>query len=240
MNKKWFYLASVLVCLALVVTACGDPSQAPSLGPDGMSTTTPGITEAPAATGPVLFQDNFTKSISGWGTGSNTDRTVDYMQGTLDFKVFAAGDFVFSTPSDTDYTDVHMEVSIAPNDSNLDTAFGILCDQQIDNNSFYYGAITSLGKYTIAKAVAKKPDYFLTSNNSWVISTAIPDHQVSYALGIDCGSDGMLTLYVNGRRIDSIADSTYAKGHVGLFAWSSPHVNAADVNFSNFKITSIR
>jgi len=239
MNKKRFYLASVLVCLALVVTACGDPSQAPSLGLDGMSTTTPGITEAPAATGPVLFQDNFTKSTSGWGTGSNTDRTVDYMQGTLDFKVFAAADFVFSTPSDTDYTDVHMEVSIAPNDSNLDTAFGFFVISRSTTTPSIMGDHL-LGKYTIAKAVAKKPDYFLTSNNSWVISTAIPDHQVSYALGIDCGSDGMLTLYVNGRRIDSIADSTYAKGHVGLFAWSSPHVNAADVNFSNFKITSIR
>src|SRR5271157_1845782 len=240
MNKKRFYLASVFVCLALVVTACGDPSQASSLSPDGMSTAAPGITEAPAATGPVLFQDNFTNSTSGWGTGSNTDRTVDYMQGTLEFNVFAAGDFVFSTRSDTDYTDVHMEVSFAPNDSNSDTAFGILCDQQTDNNSFYYGAITSLGKYTVAKAVAKKPDYFLTSNNSWVISTAIPAHQVSYALGMDCDSDSTLTLYVNGIRIDTVMDSTYAKGHVGLFVWSSPHVNAADVNFSNFKITSIR
>ena len=40
MNKKQFYLVSVLVCLALVVTACGDPPQASSLGLDGMSTTT--------------------------------------------------------------------------------------------------------------------------------------------------------------------------------------------------------
>jgi hypothetical protein len=65
-------------------------------------------------------------------------------------------------------------------------------------------------------------------------------NQASYALGMDCGSDGTLTLYVNGIRIDSIADSTYAKGHVGLFAWSSAHVNAADVNLSNFKITLMR
>ena len=240
MNKKWFYLASVPVCLALVVTACGNPSQAPSLGTDGMSTTAPGITETPEATRTVIFQDDFTNSASGWGIGSDIDRSVAYMQGTLEFKVFAAGDFVFSTPSDTDYTDVHMEVSIAPNDSNSDTAFGILCDQQIDDNSFYYGAITSLGKYTIAKAVAKKPDYFLTSNNSWIISTAIPTHQVSYVLGMDCGTDGKLTLFVNGRRIDSIADSTYTQGYVGLFVWSSPHVNAAAVNFSNFKMASTR
>jgi len=212
----------------------------PSPGSDGTSTTTPGITETPEATRTIIFQDDFTNSASGWGNGSDIDRSVAYMQSMLEFKVFAAGDFVFSTPNDTDYTDVHMEVSIAPNDSNSDTAFGILCDQQTDSNSFYYAAITSLGKYTLAKAVAKKPDYFLTSNDSWTISTAIPAHQASYALGMDCGSDGTLTLYVNGIRINSIADSTYAKGHVGLFVWSSPHVNAADVNFSNFKITSIR
>ena len=154
-SKKLFYLALVLVWLALMATACGDSSQASSPGPDGTSTTTPEITETPEATRTVIFQDDFTNSASGWGNGSDIDRSVAYMQSMLEFKVFAAGDFVFSTPNDTDYTDVHMEVSIAPNDSNSDTAFGILCDQQTDNNSFYYAAITSLGKYTLAKAVAR-------------------------------------------------------------------------------------
>ena len=56
-------------------------------------------------------------------------------------------------------------------------------------------------------------------------------------VGADCGN-GTLTLYVNGKVIDSVTDYTYTSGGVGLVAWSGANATAGDVTFDDYILTS--
>jgi hypothetical protein len=56
-------------------------------------------------------------------------------------------------------------------------------------------------------------------------------------LGLDCGST--LTLYVNGQQVDTVSDTSYAKGAVGLFAASNKETNGTDVTFDDFVVTKL-
>ena len=55
--------------------------------------------------------------------------------------------------------------------------------------------------------------------------------------GADCGG-GVLTLYVDGNQIDSVTDTTYTKGDVGLFVCSGSNANA-EVRFDDFVATKL-
>jgi len=55
---------------------------------------------------------------------------------------------------------------------------------------------------------------------------------------LDCGG-GVLTLYVNGQQIDSVSDSTYVSGTVGLFASTDDVSGGASVIFDDFVVTKL-
>ena len=119
-------------------------------------------------TGDVLLQDDF--SSTGWGTGTDADSSVEYADGTLQMIVYTKNWFVWSTPNDEDYQNVHMEVTAINNDTDPTTAFGIMCNQQAVNDSFYYFAITPAGQYAIAEASLAASDMFLTNEDKWEYS----------------------------------------------------------------------
>jgi hypothetical protein len=252
MRKNRFYFTIAALCLALAVMACNAATSALNSsggsGNSGNPTTSTGSTAVSSTStsnvsgnkGKVLFQDDFSDSNSGWGTGSDANKYVDYSNNSLEFKVFKANDFVYSTPNETNYQDVHVEVTVTPSNSDKNTAFGILCDQQVTHDSFYYAAVTLSGQYAIVLAAVAKDDVFLTNNNDWGTSDFIPANASSYTIGMDCGGDGALALYVNGQKIDSANDSTYTDGHIGLFAWSGKNANATDVSFANYVASSLK
>jgi hypothetical protein len=65
----------------------------------------------------------------------------------------------------------------------------------------------------------------------------IAQNKDTYRVGADCGN-GILTLYVDGQVIDSVPDSTYTSGFVGLFTWSGDNVSTADITFDDFLVTT--
>ncbi len=229
MKPRWFS-----VVLAAVLLACGSLSSLPSSSAGGSGGG--GNSGNPASK--VLFQDDFSDS-SGWGTGSDANKSVQYANSALEFQVFKANDFIYSTPSDTDYQDVHIEVTVQPVSSKSDTSFGILCDQQVTGDAFYYLAVTPSGQYVIARAAVAKDDVILTNDHQWAGSKLIPVNASSYTLGADCAG-GSLTLYVNGQKIDSVTDSAYAQETVGVFAWSDEKSNSVDTSFDDFTVSSIQ
>jgi hypothetical protein len=118
------------------------------------------------------------------------------------------------------------------------TAFGIFCFQQGEDWSFYYLAMTPAGEYAVIRATEGEDDVYLTNDGNWETSDLIPVNADTYRVGADCGN-GTLTLYVDGQRIDSVNDSTYSAGHIGLFTWSGEDVASADVSFDDFVLTSL-
>jgi hypothetical protein len=146
---------------------------------------------------------------------------------------------VWSTPGDQDYQNVHMEVTVINNDTDTNTSFGLMCNQQpSSDNAYYYFAITPAGQYVIAKATPDQSDVFLTNNDEWATSVLISRNASSYRVGADCGH-GNLTLYVDGKQIASASDSSYTQGGVAVFTWSAEEATSTDVSFDDFLMTSL-
>lgn len=190
------------------------------------------------STGNVLLSDDF--SSAQWGTGTDTDSSVEYANEALQFIVFTKNYFVWSTPNAKDYQNVHMEVTVLNNGTDSTTGFGLMCHQQASSkSSFYYLAMTPAGEYAIAKATAEQSDVFLTNNDQWASSDLIAKDASSYRVGADCANNGTLTLYVDGQQIVSISDVSYTSGGVAVFAWSGEEATTTDVSFDDFLMTEL-
>ncbi|MGE5641614.1 MAG: serine/threonine protein kinase [Byssovorax cruenta] len=196
----------------------------------------PTATLAPVKENPPLLTDDFSVSRDGWGTLTDKDSSVEYDNKTLHMKLFQKNYVIWSRPNDKDYQNVHVEVT-AMNHADSTTAFGIVCFQQSKDWSFYYLAMTAGGEYAIIEATDGQDDVVLSNSGKWGSSDLIAKDAASYRVGADCGSN-TLTLYVDGKAIDSVTDSTYTSGHIGLFAWSGENVSSGDVSFDDFVMTS--
>ncbi|HMB21512.1 MAG: hypothetical protein ACM33V_05330 [Chloroflexota bacterium] len=198
-----------VVCLALASLACqalmGKTSQLP-------------------------LNDDF--SSSQWGTGTDADSSIEYIDGSLQVQVFKKNHFVWSTPNDQSYQNVHIEVTAINNGTDETTAFGLICNMRSED-SFYYAGITPAGEYAIVKSTGGQSDVFLTGDNQWAASDLILENAPSYRLGMDCGNS-TLTLSVDGQQIASVSDASYTSGGVALFVWSGENAETTDVSFDDF------
>jgi hypothetical protein len=213
MNRKVFL---AIACLALAAMSCQALS---NLGGSG-----------------AILQDDF--STAQWGTGTDVDSSIEYANNALQMQVFTQNYFVWSTPNDEVYDNIHMEVTAINNNTDPTTAIGIMCHQQVTDSGYYF-AITPAGQYAIAKNTVTEKDIFLTNDNTWEYSDVITANAASYRLGVDCGANGTLTLYVDGQQVDSVIDTDYTNGGVALFTWSGEEVASADVSFDDFIMTTI-
>lgn len=213
--KTWVLLASIVILLA-GCTAAPEPSQ--------------------PSPGSILLSDDF--SSPQWGTSTNAENSVEYADNALQMIVYTPNSYVWSPPNDQSYQNIHMEVTVVNNGTDSTTAFGLICNRQTADESFYYFAITPAGQYAIAKAEQGQSDVFLTNDDQWGASDLIPTDAPSYRVGADC-ANGTLTLYVDGQQIDSVADTSYANGGVALFTWSGEEATTTDVSFDDFLMTQL-
>lgn len=220
------------------------PTQVPATTPMDVATAIPTDipppTEAVNISNPatVLLDDDFSARRSNWGTLTDSDSSIEYKDNALNMLIFTKDFFVWSTPNDKSYDNIHMEVTVINNDTDPTTAFGLLCAQQEEEWSFYYFAVTPGGEYAIAKATTGQTDVFLTNNDQWAFSDLIAQNAPSYRVGADCGN-GTLMLYVDGQQIASVSDTTHPSGKVGLLTWSGEDVPSADVSFDDFLMTAL-
>jgi hypothetical protein len=146
--------------------------------------------------------------------------------------------FTWSNPDTETYQDVHMEVNVKNESGDTKAGFGIMCDQQTVDSNYYYFAIAADGTYVIGKSATGTKDLFLTNNNDWGTSDLIAKNADAYHIGADC-SHGTLTLYVDGKQVDSATDTSYQDGGVGLFLWSGDTPSGA-VTYDDFVMTSLK
>jgi tRNA A-37 threonylcarbamoyl transferase component Bud32 len=199
----------------------------------------PTDTAIPVSDKKPLLTDDFSASRGGWGTLNDSSSSVQYTNEALHMKLFKKNYVIWSRPNDENYKNVHVEVTAINNHTDPSTAMGIVCFQQSEDWSFYYLAMTPAGEYAIIKATTGQDDAYLTNGGKWASSNLIKKNADSYRISGDCGNN-TLTLYVDGKKIDSVVDSTYTSGHVGLFTWSAEDVSSADVSFDDFVLTSLK
>ncbi len=192
------------------------------------------VLAAPACTGPNLPSDDFSDSNSGWGTGTDAQSSVEYTDGGLQMIVYQPFFVTWSTPGVESYENIHMEASIRNDSTDPQAMFGFVCNEQGTTNSFYYAGVSPDGYYAFVKSAEGQDDVYLKEGSSEVISTG-PD---SMRLGLDCGN-GSMTLYMNGQQIDSVSDSTFTSGVIGLFAASDDEPSSTNVTFDDFVTTKL-
>jgi hypothetical protein len=245
-NVRMFFAIAMLALAALAcqaVSGGGDAPEIPTLEvpdveiPDIEIPTieVPEIEIPDISGGDTLLSDDF--SSEQWGVGTDIDSAVEYVDETLNFKVFTDNFFVWSTPDDEDYENIHAEVTAINNSTDSTGTFGIICNLQITDTSYYFG-VTGAGKYAITVSTLMD-DTVLTNDGKWEESSLITPDADSYRIGADCGSDGTLTLYVDGQKVDSVNDTTYTSGNVALFAWSGEEMDGTDVSFDDFEMTEL-
>src|SRR5215213_7242735 len=219
-----------IFALALGALACNAVSGG---GGGGEDPTGPTSTPSPK----VILSDDF--SSTAWGTGTDADSAVEYANNALQMIVYTKNYFVWSTPNDEEYQNIHMEVTAINNGTDSTTAFGIMCNQQAGaDSSFYYLAMTPAGEYAIAKATTDQSDVFLTNNDQWANSDLIAKDAASYRIGADCGN-GTLTLYVDGQQIATASDASYTTGGIAVFTWSGEEATSTNVSFDDFLMTEL-
>jgi hypothetical protein len=230
--KRNINILLAIACLALAVLACQTLTGASGGGntPDAPTTGAP-------QQGEVILNDDF--SAPKWGVGKDKDSSIEYVDQALKMIVYTKNYFVWSMPNDTDYENIHIEATAINNNTDPATAFGIMCDQQVTSDAFYYFAVTPAGQYAIAKAAVAQDDVILTNNGKFEKSNAVKANAPSYRIGADCGN-GTLTLYVEGQQVASVADASYTKGGVALFTWSGEQATNTDVSFDDFVMHELK
>jgi hypothetical protein len=187
----------------------------------------------------AILEDDFSGSDTNWGTGTDSNSSVEYSNDALNFFVNKDYYFVWSTPDDVEYENVHIEASVANTSVDPTGAFGIVCNLQDVTDTSYYFAVTGAGEYAIGRYTLTSDD-ILTNDGQWGTSDAIKANEASYRIGADCASDGTLTLSVNGQKVDSVNDTMYLTGQVALFAWSGEQTDGTNVSFDDFVMTKLK
>ncbi|MBM2843214.1 MAG: uncharacterized protein HW404_1051, partial [Anaerolineales bacterium] len=80
----------------------------------------------PSAPGAVLFQDDFSRSSTGWDTFEEPGYRADYVDGALRVRVEAQNSLAWSTPN-FELGDIRLEVDTTALSGPADNAFGLVC-----------------------------------------------------------------------------------------------------------------
>ncbi|HMU94941.1 MAG TPA: hypothetical protein PKE35_19045 [Anaerolineales bacterium] len=203
-----------IFALALATLACATPDVSSLLNP--------------------MPSDDFSSDSSGWGTGTDSSSSVEYANGGLQMIVYTPYYVTWSTQSIESMQNVHVEVSVKNESTDPEALYGIVCNELGSTQSFYYVGISPDGYYAFIKSAVAQDDVFLKEGNSDLISAA----GGSVRLGLDCGN-GSMTLYVNGQQVDTVSDSTYTQGSIGLFAATDDQESGVNVTFDDYVVTKL-
>ena len=181
-----------------------------------------------AASGEVLFQDNFSNPSSGWDSLENETGITNYTEGGYRILVLSPDTEMWSNPG-LNFTDVYIDVDATRLGGPMDNDFGVICRYQ-DIENFYYMVVTSDGYYGILKVKDGEPtllgrDQMGTTEQS----LAGRNHLRASCVG------NQLILQVNGELLDTQQDSEYTSGDVGLIAGTYSEAGV-DILFQNFTV----
>jgi len=201
----------------------GTPTPKPSL--KATLTPTPSLV--------TLFSDDFANSSSGWNTLNSESAKVNYTSGEYVVKFNKNKWYVWSNPGARTFKNVQVEVTVKNTSAVADASFGVICNY-VDKDNYYYTGIDANGFYAIVKYKGQK-DNFLTGGGKWAKSSKIALKANEYNIIAEC-INGSISLYVDGALIETVKDSDYSSGNVGLFAWSNDTATA-EIHFDDFYVS---
>ena len=188
------------------------------------------LLEPPVESGAVLFQDDFSRTASGWDRYSNDTYTTDYMDGGYRISIFIPETNVWARPH-LEFEDVRVQVMATKLEGPDNNVFGVLCRYQ-DARNFYFFLISSDGYSGIG--VYRDGEEFLLSNKAMLPSDAIHQGQATNHVRAECIGEE-LSLYINGSLTAQAIATDWSRGDVGLVAgtYSKP---GTDILFEKFSV----
>jgi len=217
MKKKMFLIVTLALILTFVLSGCNIVQNLLPTGKTGSTSSN------------VLFEDDFSKTSSGWDQVTNDSGTTDYKDGTYQILVNQTQYDLWANPGKS-FTDVSAEIDAVMVGGPVDNDFGIIC-RYTDVNNYYFGIISSDGYYAIGYVLDGKQSIFAEQLE---FSDAIKQNTESNRIRFDCvGST--LTLYANGTQLTQATDSTLTSGDVGLMAGTFDTAGT-NVSFDNFVV----
>jgi hypothetical protein len=184
----------------------------------------------PLPSGSVLFQDDFSRSSSGWDIQHRSESILDYQEGEYAILVLAPHTSSWSTPG-LKVGEVRIEVDARRIGGTENNLYGVICRYQDDDNFSFLTAssdgFAGIGEYRDGRRELLSGDAMLP------VASIAPDG-LSNHLAAECLMD-TLRLYVNGALAASVDSASQAsEGDVGLIVGSylEPGVELAFDNFS--------
>lgn len=184
----------------------------------------------PVNSGEVLFQDDFSREISGWDQVDQPEYKADYYQGTYSIEILAPNTDAWSTPG-LAFGNVIVQVEASKAAGPDDNLFGLLCRYQ-DARNFYFFVVSSDGYAGIG--LNKDGRRQLLSGEALLPSAAVRQGQAGNVLRADC-LEFNLRLYVNGVLVAEAQAAEWPRGDVGLISGSYDEAGVR-LLFDNFSV----
>jgi|GEM_PF-3072858 hypothetical protein len=190
-------------------TAGGGVAPQPTEAP-GLLLGEPTEVAAPPEESKILFEEDFDSSLFSFFE-EDSDDTVSYsfVDGAYQIELYQPNYIVWRLLEDT-YENVHIEMDTTFVSGPNDSAVGIIFGYQ-DSNNFYLFSVAADGTYNLSMY---ENDEF-SELIEWTPSPLIKGQNEVNRIGVEVDS-GLIRLYVNGRLLDEISDSTFPEGRLAI------------------------
>lgn len=176
----------------------------------------------------VLYQDDFSKSDSGWGTWKQDVSEVSYQSGGLRVLIKEPHYDYWSRPGKR-FADARLEVDATRLSGPENNDFGLICRYRNSDN-FYAFVSSSDGYYGIV--LVKDGQYQVLGSEQLQYSSTIRKGNATNHLRGECIGN-TLTFSINKKPLMQVEDSTFKSGEVGVMAGSYDKPGV-DILFDNF------
>ncbi len=157
-----------------------------------------------------VFIDDFESNSGLWGETEQDNFSIWIEAGELNLQVHKEYFNTWSRFLDREFDDFYL-VAHARNVSGSPGSYGVVFRQQ-DVNNFYYFEINDEGSYRLRKRVGDYIDLI-----PWTASDAIVRDGGVNSLGVRMVGD-KISVYINGKPIANLQDSSFQEGSIGLLA----------------------
>lgn len=185
----------------------------------------------PIAAGGVQFQDDFSRSISGWDRYRDEIYEADYQDGTYRMRVFTPQTLVWSLPG-VQLDDVRVTVEVRFISGTADNLFGTICRYENAENFIFFLASSDgyagIGQYLAGKRL-------LLTDDSLLPTDSIRTGDAVNIISATC-NDRTLTLEINGQLVAQTAVDETGSGDIGLLS-GTYGVGDTVIEFDNFSAT---
>jgi len=203
---------------------------------------TPTPTPLPSPTGKPLFSDTFANNNNGWDLTSKAGQfSVKVGNGSMALEDDNNRLLWELIPNNQNFGDFYLTVDANLTKGSQANGYGIYIrgtsDQSLDFATYYRFEVYGDGSYAIFKGTVNAAG---VSNNQQLVNYT-PTTIINKAGKVNhiaiSAKGSTMTLYVNGQKLKTIIDDTYASGSVALFVSNLPQSPAgAATTFSNLVI----